>query len=124
MATLAMVRDHDKLACALPHLRYIEFFWVGLRSTPGDDGLLRWLDVNKTPMTSTSTKWLQLWYSDPDGPRFGADNDCVLVNGRLGNELYTMGEWADYDCKKYKARYMCAMPVKRHRYAAADSVLE
>ena len=105
-ATLAAVRDFTSLSAALP--MDAGYIWIGLKSTPDQDGNLHWMDADRTPVTETN--WKLLSYDEPDTADNGPDSDCVMVNGLKSEELYTVGEWGDYFCS-YKARFLCALRV-------------
>ena len=104
-ASLAAVTDYAGLASVLP-LENINFFWVGLKSTPEEDGKLYWR--THPPVEVTATYWRSLQYADTDDERFGPENDCVMVNGLRFGVLYTADEWADYVCH-FEFRYLCQL---------------
>ena len=104
-AKLATVTDYKELSNSLL-LDDLSYFWVGLRSTPAQDGKLYWLSGQE----ATPTNWKFVQYDEPDAAHFGANADCVVVNGIQSDELYTAGKWSDYFCD-VEYRFLCAIDV-------------
>ncbi|XP_043218069.1 asialoglycoprotein receptor 2-like [Amphibalanus amphitrite] len=104
-ASLAKVTNYEELAANVP-LKDAYFFWIGLHSTPTVDGKLLWDNGDD----AEPTNWLKLSYSEPDGDDIGPGNDCVMVNGLEKDELFSTGEWGDYDCS-YESQFLCALKI-------------
>ena len=105
-ATLAAVPDYDALAQAVT--MDAEFIWIGLRSTPDIQGKLHWLNADGEEVTETN--WRVISYDEPNGPDNGPGNDCVMINGLDSDQLFTVGDWGDYDCS-FESRFLCAVGI-------------
>ena len=103
-ATLAAVPDYADLAKSITF--DTDLIWIALRSTPDQQGNLHWLNWSGAPVEKTH--WNAVIYSEPNGPVNGPNNDCVMLNGLKSLDMFTVGEWGDFDCS-YESRFLCAV---------------
>ena len=85
----------------------VQAFWIGLRSTPDDQGKLQWVGDRGEV---TQTYWLTADHQDPEGSAKG-NNDCVVVYGKAFGEAWTVGDWSDLNCN-YRGQFLCELKLE------------